>query len=72
MRPAVRRVLRLGVAPMVAGLVLVLVGLYLLPPRDPAGGWGPVLWGTLVVVGLALLVVPLFCVVIPHLLPPEE
>lgn len=55
-----------------AGLLLVLVGLYGLPVRDPAGGWGPVLWGFLVVIGLALLVVPLFCVVIPHLLPPEE
>jgi hypothetical protein len=57
---------------MVLGLVLMAVGLYALPPRDPAGGWGPVVWGTLVVVGLTLFVVPLFCVVIPHLLPPEE
>lgn len=72
MRPAARQVLRTGVAPMTAGLVLVLVGLYVLPSPDPAGGWGPVLWGFLVVVGLALLLVPLFCVVIPHLLPPEE
>lgn len=72
MRPAVRQVLRTGVAPMFAGLVLILVGLYALPPRDPAGGWGPVFWGFLVVIGLALLVVPLFVVVIPHLLPPEE
>lgn len=65
-----REVLVRGIAPMLAGIVLALVGLYTLGGRDTP------LWelarGSLVVGGLVLLVVPLFMVVIPRLLPPED
>lgn len=72
MDDALEEFLTRAVAPAVVGLAMILVGVYVLPPRDPAGGWGPVIWGFLIVVGMSLVVVPVFCYGVPRLLPPED